>query len=287
MSEINYTMLDWKQHLQHIKDSRKAQRNWDHSRQLPDETVQFLIDVATNAPAKQDEAFFNLYVVTNRDHIHELYKDHSWGFNNGVDVNYRNPQVDGHALFVYTRNPNPNSQRNAYIDETLKTEAPFSRAWVNCLTAIGISSGYLSLTASMLGLSVGYNKNFFFQPQSHDRWCEILGHKEPCHPDADPDSYTWGQSEPPWQDPISGGGSTIVHTISVGYPDTSIKWYQSKDTQYISSDPSDKIDGTVDSLTMPGIVHELDQEVIEFGPWSHDAETGESVDRPHRVKWIK
>jgi len=34
-------------------------------------------------------------------------------------------------------------------------------------------------------------------------------------------------------------------------------------------------------------VHELDQDVIEFGPWSHDVDTGESIDRPHRVKWIR
>lgn len=279
--------MDQKSHLQQVKQSRKAQRNWDHSKTLPKQTVEFLVDVAVNAPSKQDEVFFNLYVVTNRDLIHELYMDHSWGFNNGYDINYRNPQVDGHALFVFARNPNPDSQRNAYIDESPKQDAPFSRAWVNCLTSIGIASGYLTLTAAQLGLAVGYNKNFFFQPQSQDRWCEILGHKEPCHPSADPNSYKWGQSEPPWVDPISGGSSTIVHSISVGYPDSSLKWYQSRDTQYMSSDPNDQIDGGVDSLSMPGIVHELNTDVIEFGPWSHDVNTGNSIDRPHQVRWIE
>ena len=279
--------MDQKTHLHQVKQSRKAQRNWDHTRTIDKQTVQFLVDVAINAPSKQDEVFFNLYVVTNRDLINELYRDHSWGFNNGYDINYRNPQVDGHVLFVFARNPNPDSQRNAYIDESPKQDAPFSRAWVNCLTSIGIASGYLTLTAAQLGLAVGYNKNFFFQPQSQDRWCEILGHKEPCHPDADPNSYKWGQSEPPWTDPISGGSSTIVHSISVGYPDLSLKWYQSRDTQYMSSDPSDNIDGGIDSLSMPGIVHELNTDVIEFGPWSHDVNTGNSIDRPHQVRWIE
>ena len=278
--------FNFQHHLERVKATRKGQRNWDHSKQLPIEIVEQLVEVATNAPAKQDEAFFDLYVLTNRQIIREMYLNHSWGFNQGKDINYRNPQVDAHAVFVFAR-ATPPTNRNDWIDGSQKVTQPFSRSWVNCLEAIGIASGYVSLTASLMGLTIGYCKNFFFQPQSHNRWCEVLGHREPCHPDADPDSYVFGHSEPPWADPYSGGNSTIVHMVGIGYPDESLKWYQNRDTQYMTSDPKDNIVGDVDSLTMPGIVHESDQDVIEFSTYSHDPETNKSIDRPHKVKWIK
>ena len=255
--------FNFEHHLSRVKATRKGQRNWDHSKTLPIEKVEQLVQVATNAPAKQDEAFFDLYVLTNRQIIREMYLNHSWGFNQDKDVNYRNPQIDAHAVFVFAR-ATPPTNRNDWIDGSQKVTQPFSRSWVNCLEAIGIASGYVSLTASLMGLTIGYSKNFFFQPQSHTKWCEVLGHREPCHPDADPNSYVYGQSEPAWEDPYSGGNSTIVHMMGIGYPDESLKWYQNKDTQYMASDPKDNIVGDVDSLSLPGVVHELDQDVIEY-----------------------
>jgi hypothetical protein len=278
--------FNFEHHLSRVKATRKGQRNWDHSKTLPIEKVEQLVQVAINAPAKQDEAFFDLYVLTNRQIIREMYLNHSWGFNQDKDVNYRNPQIDAHAVFVFAR-ATPPTNRNDWIDGSQKVTQPFSRSWVNCLEAIGIASGYVSLTASLMGLTIGYSKNFFFQPQSHTKWCEVLGHREPCHPDADPDSYVYGHSEPAWEDPYSGGNSTIVHMMGIGYPDESLKWYQNKDTQYMTSDPKDNIVGDVDSLSLPGIVHELDQDVIEYSTYSHDPETNKSIDRPHKVKWIK
>ena len=68
---------------------------------------------------------------------------------------------------------------------------------------------------------------------------------------------------------------------------TWFKNLKNKDTQYMTSDPKDNIVGDVDSLSLPGIVHELDQDVIEYSTYSHDPETNKSIDRPHKVKWIK
>lgn len=282
--------FDFDKSLEQVKRTRKGQRNWDHSKKLPRQAVEHLVQVAVNAPAKQDEPFFHLYVVTNRDLIHELYYEHSWGFQMGYDKNYRNPQVDAHALFVYARAYDPSTYRNHWMNGQPKLTQPFSRVWTNCLTAIGISSGYVSLIASQMGLTVGYNKNFFFQPQSYKRWAEILGHKEPCHPDADPNSYEWGMSWPQWKDPYSGNDSTIVHSIGIGYPDESLKWYQNRDTQYISSQPDDNIDEDgADCLNKPGIVHEIETPngYIEYSTHSHDPVTGKSIDRDHIVKWIE
>lgn len=283
MSDLN----DWmKNNIAKVKQTRKCQRNWDHSKQMPEDHVQHLIDVAVNSPAKQDENYFDLYVITNRELLQDLYFNHSWGFVVENDVQYRNPQVNSHVFFIWARKI-PDTNRNAWVDNSLKESQPFSRVWVNCLTAIGISSGMVALTASHMGYHTGFNKNFFQQPNSYKKWVQSIGHREPCHPDAEPDDYTLGMSNPEWVCPYSGQDSTIVHGLGVGFPDSSIEWYQSKDTQYMTSAPNDKIEGEVDSLSMPGIVHQMDQDVIEFGPWSHDPETDQPVSRNHLVKWIK
>jgi len=278
--------FDFNKSLKHVTNSRKAQRNWDHSKIIPKKAVQHLIDVATNSPAKQDEVYFDLYVVTNREKLHELYLNHSWGFNVDVDKNYRNPQVDAHALFIWARKK-PDTHRNSWVNHDDKTTEPFSRAWTNCLASIGISAGMTALVANQMGLTTAFNKAFFFQPDSYDAWIEAIDHKEPCHPEADPKTHTIGQSSPAWRDPWSGEVSTIVQALGVGYPDKSIAWYQSRDTQYISSDPKDDIGDLADGLNMQGIVHNEDVELINFSAYSHDIKTDQPIKRPYKINWIK
>jgi len=277
---------DWiKNNLDKVKNTRKCQRNWDHSKQVPEQHIQHLIDVAVNSPAKQDEAYFDLYIVTNREKLKSLYKDHSWGFVVDDDQQYRNPQIDGHVLFFWARKI-PETNRNAWVDNSIKDSQPFSRVWVNCLTAIGLSSGMVALTAANLGYATGFCKNHFQQPGSYKAWIDVLGHKEPCHPDADP-NYQKGMSNPEWVCPYSGMDTTLIHSLSIGFPDESLEWFQNRDTQYMTSDLRDQVKGEVDCLSYPGIVHELDQDIIEFYPYSHDRDSNNSIDRPHNVRWIR
>lgn len=276
---------DWmNKNLDCVKATRKCQRNWDHSKSVDPEHIKHLVDVAINAPAKQDEAYFDLYVITNRQIIKELYLNHSWGFVVDKDMQYRNPQMDAHIQIFWARRI-PDTNRNAWVDNSLKHSQPFSRVWTNCLTSIGMSSGMVALTAQSLGYQTGFCKNHFQQPGSYKHLVEIIGHREPCHPDADP-NYKTGMSKPHWVCPYSGMETTIIHSLGIGFADESIQWYQNKDTQYMTSHPDDDIDGEVDSLSLPGIVHEMNQEVIDFFPYSHDPKTNTSIDRPHSVKWI-
>jgi len=282
----NVTDKAWfQQNLDAVKQTRKCQRNWDHSKTMPEQDIEYLVDVALNSPTKQDEAYFDLYVLTNREKIREMYLEHSWGFVVDDDVQYRNPQIGAHAVIFWARKI-PDTNRNAWVDNSLKHSQPFSRMWTNCLTSIGISSGMVALTAAHMGYQTGYCKNHFQQPHSYDAWIELLGHREPCHPDADP-NYKIGKSDPEWVCPHSGMDTTIIQSLGIGYADESLKWYQNRDTQYMTSHPDDKVTGEVDCFSMPGIVHDIDKDVIEFGPWSHDVNTGKSVDRPHNLKWIK
>jgi len=267
-----------------VKQSRKCQRNWDHSKTIPKNHIQHFIDVATNSPTKQDESYYDLYVISNREILHDLYWNHSWGFVQEDDVQYRNPQVDASVFLVWARKL-PETNRNAWVDNSLKHSQPFSRVWTNAMAAIGISSGMVALTAHHLGYVTGFNKNFFQQPGSYTQWMKVLGHKEPCHPDASND-YQYGKSDPEWVCPYSGRDTTIVHGLGIGFPNNELQWYQSRDNQYMTSDPNDDVHGEVDELSMPGIVQQATDNIIEFGPWSHDVNSQQSIDRQHNVKWI-
>ena len=152
------------------KETRKCQRNWDHSRSVNPDHIKHLVDVAVNSPAKQDEAYFDLYVITNRDIIKDLYLNHSWGFVVDKDVQYRNPQIDAHVVIFWARKI-PNTNRNAWVDNSLKHSQPFSRAWTNCLTSIGMSSGMVAMTAQHMGYQTGFCKNHF---NKQTQYCKII-----------------------------------------------------------------------------------------------------------------
>ena len=62
---------------------RRCQRNWDHSKSIPREHIELLAEVAKNSPAKQDEAYFDVYAITDRDLIEKLYEN-SDGFTSGA-----------------------------------------------------------------------------------------------------------------------------------------------------------------------------------------------------------
>ena len=73
-------MTNFEIEKQAVDNARRCQRNWDHSKSIPEEHIDHWIYLATHAPSKQDESFFDLYVLTDREKIDYLYKDHTWGF---------------------------------------------------------------------------------------------------------------------------------------------------------------------------------------------------------------
>ena len=100
---------------------RRCQRNWDHSKIIPHEHIELLGEVAKNSPAKQDEAYFDVYVVNDRDLIEELYKN-SDGFTTGVAEGkefevWPNSQTRANVVFCWSARQ-PTSMRNYYQDNT-------------------------------------------------------------------------------------------------------------------------------------------------------------------------
>jgi hypothetical protein len=161
---------------------RRCQRNWDHSKSIPREHIELLAEVAKNSPAKQDEAYFDVYAITDRDLIEKLYEN-SDGFTTGVlegakfEV-YPNSQTRANLVFCWV-SKQPTTMRNYYQDNhdydafdpsdkgidndklpgSPKDPNEWSRNIENTYTSIGISTACVAQAAARLGYVTGYNKN--------------------------------------------------------------------------------------------------------------------------------
>ena len=200
-----------------INQARRCQRNWDLSKEVDEDHIDHWIYLATTSPSKQDESFFDLYVVTDRTKLDYLYKEHSWGFTmlpGMKDWVGRNPQMGANCLFVFNRKMNEEEIRNNEKDGSVRDPNAASR-WDNAFTSIGIASGIVAFSANMMGYVTGYGKNFGYieEPKhSQDVWGEVLG--------------------------IKKEDNNLTYSLGIGYPDESLQWYQSKDNnEYLTGGP--------------------------------------------------
>lgn len=223
-----------------INQARRCQRNWDFSKTIDEDHINHWAYLASHAPSKQDESFFDLYIVTDREKIDFLCKDHSWGFTmypGEKDWVARNPQMGANCLFVFNRKVDETEVRNVRKDGTIRDPNEASR-WDNAYTSIGIASGTVAFSANMMGYVTGYGKNFGYieEPRSgdldqanysQDAWGEVLGIKQE--------------------------DNNLTYSLGIGHPNDSLKWYESKDNnEYLTGGPIDysikKIDSTDPSV---------------------------------------
>ena len=205
-----FNMSDLENQKRAIRSARQCQRNWDLTKTVPDEHIDHWIDLATHAPSKQDEAFFDLYVLTDREKIDFLCKEHSWGFTMLPGVNdwvTRNPQMGANVLFIFNRKMPSIEIRNNEKDGSFR-EYNHPHRVNNQYTSIGIASGIVTFSANQMGYVTGYGKNFGFieEPKhSQDVWGEVLGiPKEENH---------------------------LTYSVGIGYPTEGLLWNESKDNK--------------------------------------------------------
>ena len=167
-----------------IDTIRRCQRNWDHSKSIPDEHIDHWIYIAQNSPSKQDESYFNLYAITDKEKI-ELLLNHTWGHTMEIAPgNYtgvtRNTQMAANAYFLFTfklpvtvRELRPDGRPYDQIG------GDFENRKKNGYVAIGIAAGLIAQSAASLGYKTGFNTNH----NSHSEgglnqeavWRETLG----------------------------------------------------------------------------------------------------------------
>lgn len=138
--------------------SQHCQRNFDLSKEIPTEDLDLLVYAATNCPSKQNIAFYQLHVITDRDLIETIHP-HTWGTHaynsDGEMVATTNSQTLANAIFVYELVELEDLSESARAKWTESDEAEYAIFLRDRAVAIGIASGYVNLTAAMLGYSTG------------------------------------------------------------------------------------------------------------------------------------
>tara|TARA_B100001094_G_C18116135_1_gene764138 strand:+ start:200 stop:1105 length:906 start_codon:yes stop_codon:yes gene_type:complete len=152
---------DWDFERQIMSKIQKVQRNWDYEKyNEKDQETQLdeLLWVATNAPSKQYEGYYDLYYTNDRKVIEEISK-YTWGntHRRNPPSTWRNSQANASVYMIWVAKE-PNTQKNSNADGTLKQNTHHER-WLNAYVSIGISLGLTARAAAKMGYDTGFNKN--------------------------------------------------------------------------------------------------------------------------------
>jgi len=145
-----------------IDTIRRCQRNWDLSKSIPEEHIDHWIYIATHAPSKQDQSYFNLYVIKDKQKIDYLVNYtycHTLAVAPGnLKGIIRNPQMGANVYFLFTlKTPPVNRQvhdTGLFFDQTGKD---LPEVTTNGHMAAGIASGLVAYSAASLGYKTGFN----------------------------------------------------------------------------------------------------------------------------------
>ena len=170
----------------HIKKSillsQKCQRNYDLSRQIPQEDLELFELALSQCPSKQNLCFYDAHMITDRDLIEKIH-EHTAGIRaNPSSENDRvtNPQMLGNLCIVFTMprekpieqqivNPRTGKEGNyRNLEQRLLGELKEGEEFagldrekseraiqVDRNVAVGIAAGYCTLVAAELGYRSG------------------------------------------------------------------------------------------------------------------------------------
>jgi nitroreductase len=138
--------------------SQHCQRNFDLTKTIPEADVDMLAYAATNCPSKQNIAFYNLHIISDRDTIEKIHElapgTHAYDADGNM-IATTNSQVLANVIFVYEQLELEDLTERGFNKWADADEADIEVFNRDRATAIGIASGYVNLTASMLGYSTG------------------------------------------------------------------------------------------------------------------------------------
>lgn len=138
--------------------SQHCQRNFDLTKEVPQEDVDLLVHAATNCPSKQNIRFYNLHVFTDLEKITKIHE-----MTTGVDaydqdgnfVPTTNSQTMANVLFVFERREIDQLSEFGARKWTTADLAAVNVYERDLATATGIAAGYVNVTAGMLGYGTG------------------------------------------------------------------------------------------------------------------------------------
>ena len=156
-----------------ITASQRCQRNWDLDKQVPEEDIKTMKISVTECSSKQNRVFYKAIFIQDREKIEAIHNaTDGFVYNLETGSSTTNPQTLANVVvaFVEDRDPSEPTRtteeyNNGRIKGELKQDADI---------ALGVGSGYLTLTANLLGYKTGCCQCF-------DRKVvgDILGNEKP------------------------------------------------------------------------------------------------------------
>jgi hypothetical protein len=155
---IKRTFYNWDEEMDIIRRMQKCQRNWDYSKTVHPEMIDYLLWHAENAPSKQHEGYYDVYWTADRAVIDECSK-YTWGSTHSRNPpsTWRNTQANANMYMLFVAKE-PNTQQNCHADGSLKSNQDSAR-WENAYVSIGIAIGLVMRVTNALGLATGCNKS--------------------------------------------------------------------------------------------------------------------------------
>ena len=191
---IKHQFYRWDNEMDIIKRMQKCQRNWDYSKKIHPEIIDYLLWHAENAPSKQWDAYYDVYWSADRKVIDEITK-YTWGSTHcrTPPSTWRNTQSNANMYMLFVAKE-PETQLNCHADGTLKSNKDPAR-WENAYVSIGIAMSLVMRAANALGLATGCNKSHG-DFNGDDFWEKRLG----------------------ILDDVKNGRKRIAYGIGIGYP---------------------------------------------------------------------
>ena len=155
---IKHMFYGWDEEKEILREIQQCQRNWDHSHEMHQEVVDYLLWTADNSPSKQHEGYFDLYWTKDRKVLNEL-SEYTWGTTHSRNPpsTWRNSQMNANLYILWVAKE-PWTQLNCNADGTLKSNDKAAR-WENAYVSIGISLGLTMRAAAKMGYKTGANKS--------------------------------------------------------------------------------------------------------------------------------
>tara|TARA_B100001093_G_scaffold72778_1_gene63354 strand:+ start:48 stop:929 length:882 start_codon:yes stop_codon:yes gene_type:complete len=210
---IKHMFYDWDNERKIMLDIQKCQRNWDHdkwfkvNKELRKEVINELLWVATNAPSKQHEGYYDVYYTDDRNVIQEISR-YTWGYTHrrNPPATWRNSQSNA-SIYILFVAKEPDSQLNCNADGTLKSNTDKNR-WQNAYCSIGIAIGLTMRAAAKMGFQTGCNKSHN-DLNGDDFWEKRLG----------------------ILDDVKAGKKQICYGLGIGYEKEGVERYISDETE--------------------------------------------------------
>ena len=173
-TRIKHLLYGWDEEMEIMRSMQQCQRNWDLSKTIPQDAINYLLWIAQNAPSKQHEAYYDVHWSTDRDTIDYLYQ-FSWGSTHRKNppAMWRNSQMNANLYMIFVCKV-PDTMYNCNNDGTLQD--PFNESrWENAIVSVGMAMGLVMRAATKMGFKTGPNKMKDLGPDYDYEWEKQLG----------------------------------------------------------------------------------------------------------------